>query len=166
MASANLLAANIDKLPPLHTRCSWGNCVCWDCFSPSSVSSLRQFGYIDLIRCEEGIVSFVELKRMDDGRMLHEDDQSPEIVDQMNRYRLFVQNYSQKLLRYYQKVYDLKQSLNLPVPHIRPNLINPEPLLIIFDRWVKCHPQRDLHRQRVQEILGRENIHYTILTDL
>lgn len=121
---------------------------------------------IDLIRCEEGIVSFVELKRMDDGRMLHEDDQSPEIVDQMNRYRLFVQNYSQKLLRYYQKVYDLKQSLNLPVPHIRPNLINQEPLLIIFDRWVKCHPQRDLHRQRVQEILGRENIHYTILTDL
>lgn len=121
---------------------------------------------IDLIRCENGELSFVELKRMDDNRMLHEDDQSPEIVDQMNRYRLFVQNYSEQLLHYYQKVYDLKQSLNLPVPNIRPYVVNPEPQLIIFDRWVKCHPKRDVHRKRVKEILDRENVHYTIQSDL
>lgn len=121
---------------------------------------------IDLIRCEDGELSFVELKRMDDNRMLHEDDQSPEIVDQMNRYRLFVQNYNEQLLHYYQKVYDLKQSLNLPVPNIRPNEVNSEPQLIIFDRWMKSHPKRDVHRKRVKEILERENIHYTIQSDL
>lgn len=121
---------------------------------------------IDLIRCEDGVLSFVELKRMDDNRMLHEDDQSPEIIDQMNRYKLFVQNYSKELLQYYQKVYDLKRSLNLPVPNIRPNVVNPEPQLINFDRWVKYHPKRDVHRKRVKEILDRENVHYTIQSDL
>lgn len=121
---------------------------------------------IDMVRCDGGTISFVELKRMDDGRMLRETDEAPEIVEQMERYRQFIHKYSNDILWYYQKLYDVKRTLMLPVPDARPTSIDHEPQLIIFDRWVKSHPKRDVHRKRVQEILERENIHYTIMTDI
>ena len=121
---------------------------------------------IDLIRCDNGVVTFVELKRMSDGRMLHKTDESPEIVEQMLRYRSFILRYSNKLLDYYQKIYDIKVELQLPVPKTRPTSINPEPHLLIFDTWEKNTPGRDTHRCRLQEILQREKIEYSIKTDL
>ena len=121
---------------------------------------------IDLVRCDNGVVTFVELKRMSDGRMLHKTDESPEIVEQMLRYRSFILRYSNKLLDYYQKIYDIKVELQLPVPKTRPTSINPEPHLLIFDTWEKNTPGRDTHRHRLQEILQREKIEYSIKTDL
>ena len=121
---------------------------------------------IDLVRCDNGIVTFVELKRMSDGRMLHKTDESPEIVEQMLRYRNFIMRYSDELLAYYQKLYDIKVGLQLPVPQSRPTSINPEPHLLIFDTWEKNTPGRDTHRHRLQEILQREKIEYSIKTDL
>lgn len=121
---------------------------------------------IDLVRCDNGVVTFVELKRMSDGRMLHKTDESPEIVEQMLRYRCFILKYSNELLAYYQKIYDIKVDLQLPVPKSRPTSINPEPHLLIFDTWEKNTPGRDTHRHRLQEILQREKIEYSIKTDL
>lgn len=121
---------------------------------------------IDLVRCDDGVVTFIELKRMDDGRMLHETDATPEVVFQMRRYMRFIEKYSSQLLGYYQKVYDIKKSLGLPVPSTRPFVINPIPELLIFDRWVKKTGGRDEHRRRVYEILNSENIRYCIKTDL
>ena len=121
---------------------------------------------IDLIRCDNGVVTFVELKRMSDGRMLHKTDESPEIVEQMLRYRNFIMRYSNELLAYYQELYDIKVDLQLPVPKSRPTSINPEPHLLIFDTWEKNTPGRDTHRCRLQEILQREKIEYSIKTDL
>ena len=121
---------------------------------------------IDLVRCDEGVVTFVELKRMSDGRMLHKTDESPEIVEQMLRYRNFIMRYSNELLAYYQKLYDIKVDLQLPVPKSRPTSINPEPHLLIFETWEKNTPGRDTHRHRLQEILQREKIEYSIKTDL
>lgn len=117
---------------------------------------------IDFIRCDEGIVSFVELKRMSDGRMLHKDDKLPEIIEQMERYHAFIERYSDELLRYYQTLYDIKQSLGLPVPKERPTAINPEPHLLIFDCWEKDTSGRNTHRKRLAEILQHENIDYSI----
>ncbi len=113
---------------------------------------------IDLVRCDNGVVTFVELKRMSDGRMLHKTDESPEIVEQMLRYRSFILRYSNELLDYYQKIYDIKVGLQLPVPKSRPTTINPEPHLLIFDTWEKNTPGRDTHRHRLQEILLREKL--------
>ena len=121
---------------------------------------------IDLVRCDNGVVTFVELKRMSDGRMLHKTDESPEIVEQMLRYRNFIMRYSNELLAYYQELYDIKVDLQLPVPKSRPTSINPEPHLLIFDTWEKNTPGRDTHRHRLQEILQREKIEYSIKTDL
>ena len=121
---------------------------------------------IDLIRCDKGVITFVELKRIADGRMLHKTDESPEIVDQMNRYKDFITKYSVELLAYYQKLYDVKAELGLPVPQIRPSSINPEPHLLIFDNWTKETTGRKIHRERLIDILNRENINFSIQTDL
>ena len=121
---------------------------------------------IDLIRCDKGVITFVELKRIADGRMLHKTDESPEIVDQMNRYKDFITKYSVELLAYYQKLYDVKAELGLPVPQIRPSSINPEPHLLIFDNWTKETTGRKIHRKRLIDILNREKINFSIQTDL
>lgn len=121
---------------------------------------------IDLIRCDKGVITFVELKRIADDRMLHKTDESPEIVDQMNRYKDFITKYSVELLAYYQKLYDVKAELGLPVPQIRPSSINPEPHLLIFDNWTKETTGRKIHRERLIDILNREKINFSIQTDL
>lgn len=98
--------------------------------------------------------------------MLHKTDESPEIIDQMTRYRDFINKYSNELLAYYQNLYDIKVDLGLPVPQVRPSSINPEPLLFIFDNWTKETTRRRIHRERLIDILNREHIIFRIQTDL
>jgi hypothetical protein len=103
---------------------------------------------------------------MDDGRMLHETDATPEVVFQMNRYKQFIEKYQPQLLLYYQKLYDIKKNLGLPVPDSKPVSINENPELLIFDRWEKNTKDRDNHRQRLYGILGRNEIKFQVMTDL
>jgi hypothetical protein len=122
---------------------------------------------IDLIKCIDGVVTFVELKRINDGRMLHEDDNTPlEIVDQMERYKQFVEKYEAQLLTYYQRVYDIKMSLGLPVPDNRPVKINLTPELLIFDGWEKSTEGRRVHRERMYKILKEKDIKYYTITEI
>ena len=121
---------------------------------------------IDWVRCDNGNVTFVELKRMDDGRMLHETDATPEVVFQMNRYKQFIEKYKPQLLLYYQKLYEIKKSLGLPVPDFKPASINETPELLIFDRWEKNTKGREEHRSRLYEKLKANKIKYQVKTDL
>ena len=122
---------------------------------------------IDLIKCIDGVVTFVELKRINDGRMLHEDDNTPlEIVDQMERYKQFIEKYEAQLLTYYQRVYDIKMSLGLPVPDNRPVKINLTPELLIFDGWEKSTEGRRVHRERMYKILKEKDIKYYTITEI
>ena len=120
---------------------------------------------IDLVKCSNGMITFVELKRMSDNRMLHETDATPEVVYQMNRYKQFIEKYSSQLLEYYQKLYDIKKLLELPVPESRPVCINPIPELLIFDCWEKNTKGRDEHRCRLCKILQKEDVKFSIMTD-
>ena len=121
---------------------------------------------IDWVTCDDGNVTFVEVKRMDDGRMLHETDATPEVVFQMNRYKQFIEKYQPQLLLYYQKLYDIKKNLGLPVPDSKPVSINKNPELLIFDRWEKNTRDREEHRQRLYGILGKNEIKFQVKTDL
>lgn len=121
---------------------------------------------IDLTQCRNGCLTFIELKRMDDNRMLHATDNNPEVVYQMQDYKDFIARYRSELLEYYKKVFDIKVQLGLPVPDSAPVSINPIPELIIFDRWVKPTNQREIHRQRVRELLEQNGIQYKVVTSL
>ena len=122
---------------------------------------------IDLIKCIDGVVTFVELKRINDGRMLHEDDNTPlEIVNQMERYKQFIEKYEAQLLTYYQRVYDIKMSLGLPVPDTRPVKINLTPELLIFDGWEKSTEGRRIHRERMYKKLKEKGIKYYTITEI
>ena len=121
---------------------------------------------IDLTQCRNGCLTFIELKRMDDNRMLHATDNNPEVVYQMQGYKDFIARYRSELLEYYKKVFDIKVQLGLPVPDSAPVSINPIPELIIFDRWVKPTNQREIHRQRVRELLEQNGIQYKVVTSL
>ena len=83
----------------------------------------------------------------------------------MKRYNQFIEKYSSQLLDYYQKLYDIKNSLGLPVPDSRPSFINSNPELLIFDRWEKNTNARDKHRHRLYEILKAEGIKFSVKSD-
>ena len=123
---------------------------------------------IDLVKCVNGKIIFVELKRLDDNRMLKKSDDSPEIVSQMNGYSDFIKKYKDKILAYYQKVYDLKHGLGLPVPVMRPTTVSTEPELLIFNRWTHMDKlgRRQNHIERMREILQREKVIYSIISEI
>lgn len=121
---------------------------------------------IDMVDVINDKVTFVELKRLDDGRMLKKSDDNPEVISQMNLYHEFISTNKKSLLDYYQRLYDIKKSLGLPVPDSRPIDINTTPELLIFNRWVKAHHARKQHRERMEQILKRENIRYSIIDKL
>lgn len=120
---------------------------------------------IDLVQVVDGAVKFVELKRLDDARMLKNTDESPEVVEQMVRYSEFIDKHKSDILNYYQTLYEIKSSLGLPVPVSLPESVCIRPELLIFDRWKSAHPARERHRRRMEEILSRENIAYKIISD-
>ena len=80
----------------------------------------------------------------------------------MNRYKQFIAKYTSELLLYYQKLYGIKKSLGLPVPDSKPVSINPNPELLIFDRWEKNTKGRDEHRSRLFEILEEGKIKFYV----
>lgn len=120
---------------------------------------------IDLVRVVDGVVKFVELKRLDDARMLKSTDDSPEVVEQMVRYSEFIDKHKSDILNYYHTLYEIKYSLGLPVPASLPESVCIRPELLIFDRWESADPAREMHRRRMEEILSRENIEYKIISD-
>lgn len=121
---------------------------------------------IDMVDVIDGKVTFVELKRLDDRRMLRKSNDNPEVILQMNLYNKFIQEYRDEILDYYQRLYDIKKALGLPIPDTRPVDINITPELLIFNRWVKKHPARTKHKERVEDILQKNNIRYSIIAEL
>lgn len=121
----------------------------------------------DLVECDgSGCLTFVELKRIDDPRMLGETEKSPEVIEQMNKYKDFIKQHKEELLSFYKKLYRIKKSLSLPIPNVEPTSINESPLLLIFNRWEKKHPKRDIHHKRMENILQREKITYQIIDQI
>ena len=99
--------------------------------------------------------------------MLHEDDDKPlEVVEQMKRYKQFIDKYEAQLLSYFQRVYDIKVSLGLPVPNKRPESINLTPELLIFDGWEESTKGRKDHRERMYSILKGKGVKFKTITDI
>ena len=123
-----------------------------------------EFGYhhqngplieIDLVRCVHGILTLVELKHINDGRMLKSDDETPEIIGQMKSYQLFLNEKKEQILAYYQQVYDVMKSIGVPLSSTRPDTISDEVLLLVrYDTIVTNKNRMD----RIKSILEKNNI--------
>lgn len=123
---------------------------------------------VDLVECIAGELRFVELKRIDDNRMVTL-DMYPKILSQIDNYRKFISKYNKEILEYYQKLYLIKKSLGITIPFVKPRELNPKPKLLIFDRWVKEGKKRTTHREMMEEILEKKNqpkIDYSIINSL
>ncbi len=134
-----------------------------------------EFGYndvvgnirIDVVRCIDGEIQFVEIKRLDDNRMLKKTDNSPEVIGQVKGYQDFIKKNKDKILKYYQNLWSIKKDLGiLPEGLSCPTSVNVKPELFIFNRWVKAHPKRDERKKRIEDILKREKISYKICSEI
>lgn len=98
----------------------------------------NDFMRIDLVELRDNTIRFVELKMIGDGRLLKKDEnESPEIYDQMQKYRDFAERYKDDLLRYYKQLLAIKAKLGLPVPVINLDTlkINTTPVLVIANDY-------------------------------
>ena len=123
---------------------------------------------VDLIECINGELRFVELKTIDDSRMLKRNDDNPEVVKQVKAYKNFISNYKpEKIVEYYQKVWEIKKDLGLTIPEKCPSSLAEKPLLLIFNRWTKS-TRRDEHTNRMEKILlkNKDIIDYKITSEI
>ena len=121
---------------------------------------------VDLIKCINGELRFVELKRLDDNRMLKINDDNPEVVEQVKAYTEFIHKYKKEIIEYYKKIWSIKNELGLINTEKCPSSLAEKPLLLIFDRWTHSTSKRINHTQRLKEILDREKIDYVINEDI
>ena len=107
----------------------------------------------------------VPTRKLDDGRMLKESDEAPEVVGQVSHYRNFIRQYEPRIIGYYQNLWRIKNDLGLPNT-CEPKELSKEPLLLIFNRWTKASKGKEEHTRRMEEILQRENVDYVIESEI
>jgi hypothetical protein len=76
---------------------------------------------IDLTKLENGKIVFVELKRIQDGRLSSRD--VPEILSQMEAYRQFIKDNEQEITDYYKTLFTIKHDLGI-LPQSMINITN------------------------------------------
>lgn len=128
---------------------------------------------IDLIECINGELRFVELKTIDDSRMLKRNDDNPEVVEQVKAYNKFIHKYEEEIIKYYDKIWTIKNDLGLIkndlgliIPKKRPSSLAKKPLLLIFNRWTEETFRREEHTDRMGKILRKNDIDYKITSEI
>ncbi len=125
---------------------------------------------IDLVDIKDNELRFVELKRIQDNRLLNKEDDKPEFLEQMEKYRKFIQTNHEGLLLYYKDLYCIKEKLGLPVPKCNLDELSVcmEPLLIIINTYEKKERVSDQERRknriaRIKGILKENGISFEII---
>lgn len=122
---------------------------------------------IDLVRVVGNKIRFVELKRIQDNRLLHEEcsDVAPEIITQIEEYRNFLKTNEEAILEYYKELITIKRDLGLPTTaaDIDTLAIDTEPYLEIHNLYTHQNPQREARIARVKTMLDGHNVKYEIL---
>ena len=121
---------------------------------------------IDLIEFSEGVLSFVELKGISDSRLRNDaikNANTPEIIEQMRKYHLFINKYERDLLDYYKKLIEIKNNLGL-TKIVCPKLtLNKTPKLIIANTYTKDTLGRRERILEIEKLLKNHSIDYQIL---
>ena len=123
----------------------------------------------DLIDFSNGELSFVELKRISDSRLINDpkrNKRKPEIIEQMEKYEKFINEpkNESKIINYYKKLIQLKNDLG--VFKSKPNFtftLNKKPKLIIIDTYEKpLTKRREKRINDIETLLKKHNINYKI----
>ena len=117
----------------------------------------------DLIKVEDGSISFVELKLISDSRLTSKKDNEIEIITQMNKYSEFIQDYKEDIIPYYKKLLNVKQSLGIidDIPEIKE--LNFKPQLLIINNYLgKGIKVRDNRIDRIKKIISNQKFDFEI----
>ncbi len=120
---------------------------------------------IDLIELSDGVLTFIELKGIFDNRLRNKAQSSsiPEIIEQMKKYRQFINTYQIDIIDYYKKLIEIKQSLGLTIIENNNFTINKTPKLIIANTYKKIDSRREKRISDIEELLKTYNIDYDII---
>ncbi len=120
---------------------------------------------IDLVELSNNILSFVELKGIFDNRLRNDvtrNSKVPEIIEQMNKYKLFINKYEDNIIEYYQKLIEIKNSLGLTTIDKTKIKLNKNPKLIIANTYSKKTIKREERICDIENLLGKNNVDYKI----
>jgi len=120
---------------------------------------------IDLIELSDNKLSFVELKRIDDTRLLNDkkrNTDTEEIITQMKTYRTFIKGHQNNLKTYYQKLIQIKVDLGLLSEQNVDFSINEIPKLLIANTYKKQGKRRKDRINAIENLLNMHDIEYKI----
>lgn len=121
---------------------------------------------IDLVRVKGNKIQFVELKRIQDNRLLHKDgsEVTPEIITQIEEYRNFIKANKDAILAYYKELITIKRALGLPTTSadIETLDIDTEPCLEIHNLYTHLNPLREARITKIKTLLDKYNVKYEI----
>ncbi len=127
---------------------------------------------IDLVRLNKGEISFVEVKRINDGRFtsLTKCKSKVEVVDQMNKYQTFIETYKTEILKYYRDIVKVKTDIGILSSTPEINTINDTPILLIVNNYDSSYKsgktQRAKRIDKINELIApyrTENVSYNEL---
>lgn len=120
---------------------------------------------IDLIELLSNELSFVELKGITDSRLRNDEKRNsniPEIIEQMEKYQLFIKSYETEIKEYYKNLLKIKQNLKLTNISDTGFIINMKPKLLIVDTYKKMTAKRERRVSDIKKLLDNYNIDYKI----
>ncbi|MFA6705047.1 MAG: hypothetical protein WCS10_02550 [Bacteroidales bacterium] len=128
-------------------------------FAYNKNSKLR----FDLISLEKGEITYVELKLISDSRLTSKKDNEIEIITQMNKYSEFIQDYKDEIIPYYKKLLSVKKRLSIidTIPEI--NILNPKPLLLIFNTYSELSKGKNDRINHIIDNLSNANFEYKFI---
>ena len=122
---------------------------------------------IDLVRVMGNKIQFVELKRIQDNRLLHEENSSvtPEIITQIEEYHNFLKLNKDDILAYYKELITIKHALGLQttLADIEMLEIDTNPYLEIHNLYTHINPHREARIAKIKAMLDKHNVKYGIL---
>lgn len=117
---------------------------------------------------EDGMLEFVELKRISDNRLLKKVGSldEAEIIDQMKRYKNFIGYNSDNITEYYKKLVLIliKIGVNNPLLAIPVKGVMPEVRLLFagYKDGKEKNPKRKIRVDRIKQLLESESIYSNI----
>ncbi|NEW79029.1 MAG: hypothetical protein GZ086_06290 [Gelidibacter sp.] len=121
---------------------------------------------IDLIELSNGVLSFIELKGVFDSRLRNDkkrNTKTPEIIEQMAKYQLFINKYATDIKEYYKNLTEIKQNLRLTESLNTEFILNKTPKLIIADTYEKMTKQREERISDIRKLLDHNKIVYEMI---